>query len=100
VDEPDPATPDPVGLPITRELDLHAFQPREIGGLLREYLRVCRERGIFEVRVVHGKGTGQLARTVHSVLAKMPEVASFSLATQPYGGAGATFVKLRPASES
>ena len=86
---------DPVELPITGELDLHPFRPSELGGLVPEYLRCCRERGILEVRVVHGKGTGQVARSVHAILSRLPEVERFAFATPAYGGFGATVVRLR-----
>jgi DNA-nicking Smr family endonuclease len=85
----------PVELPITGELDLHSFRPNELGELVPHYLRLCRERGLLEVRVVHGKGTGQIRASVHAILGRMPEVASFSLATAPFGGHGATIVRLR-----
>ena len=61
-----------------------------------EYLSACREKGILEVRVVHGKGIGQLRQTVHALLRKHPDVVSFDLAGEAYGGSGATFVRLRP----
>ena len=83
-------------LPITGELDLHTFRPQDLGELLPAYLQECRARGILEVRVVHGKGRGQVMRSVHAILARLPEVASFSLATPAFGGPGATFVRLRP----
>ena len=86
---------DPVELPITGELDLHPFRPSELGGLVPEYLRCCRERGILEVRVVHGKGIGQVARSVYAILSRMPEVERFAFATPAYGGFGATVVRLR-----
>jgi dsDNA-specific endonuclease/ATPase MutS2 len=76
-------------------LDLHPFRPAELGGLVPEYLRCCRERGILEVRVVHGKGTGQVARSVHAILSRLPEVERFAFATPAYGGFGATMVRLR-----
>jgi dsDNA-specific endonuclease/ATPase MutS2 len=46
--------------------------------------------------VVHGKGIGNLKRGVHAILARLPEVASFSEAGPHYGGTGATIVNLRP----
>jgi DNA-nicking Smr family endonuclease len=71
---------DLVQFPIDGVLDLHTFQPREVKDLVPEYLTACREKGILEVRIIHGKGTGVLQRTVHSVLERLPEVLSFHLA--------------------
>ena len=90
---------DPVQFPIDGTLDLHTFDPREVKDLVVEYLRTCRERGIVQVRIVHGKGKGVLLKTVHSVLGKLPEVISFQLADETAGGWGATIVQIRPAAE-
>jgi DNA-nicking Smr family endonuclease len=92
----DPEDHDPVELPVDGTLDLHAFHPREAGDLVREYVAACRERGILEVRIVHGKGIGALRRTVHAVLERMPEVESFRLAGEDRGSWGATLVVVRP----
>jgi DNA-nicking Smr family endonuclease len=86
----------PIKLPVTSELDLHTFRPNEIGELVPDYLRECRARGILEVRVIHGKGIGNLKRGVHAILSRMPEVESFASASALYGGLGATIVKLKP----
>jgi DNA-nicking Smr family endonuclease len=88
--------PEAVAVPIDGILDLHAFNPREVKSLVPEYIRVCRERGILQVRIIHGKGTGTLQRTVHAVLARLPEVASFRLAHEDRSGWGATLVDLKP----
>jgi len=40
------------------ELDLHAFAARDIPLVVEEYVRVCRERGILRLRLVHGPGRG------------------------------------------
>jgi DNA-nicking Smr family endonuclease len=87
---------EPIELPIDGVLDLHTFNPRELKGLIPEYLAVCREKGIREVRIVHGKGTGALRETVQAILKKLPEVASYRLAGPEGGGWGATLVVLRP----
>jgi DNA-nicking Smr family endonuclease len=86
----------PIALPIDGTLDLHAFLPSEVGSLVPEYLAACRSRGILQVRIVHGKGTGALRRTVHALLSRLPEVQSFRTASEDGGGWGATLVHLRP----
>ena len=86
----------PIILPIDGVLDLHTFHPREAKELVSEYLAACRERGILEVRLVHGKGTGALRETVHSLLRKIPGVVSFRLAGEEAGGWGATLVTIKP----
>jgi DNA-nicking Smr family endonuclease len=86
---------EPVQLPINGVLDLHAFQPRDLKDLVPDYLAACRARGIFQVRIIHGKGIGNLRRTVHSILSKHADVVSFALDHPQYGGWGATIVHLR-----
>jgi len=85
-----------VELPIDGTLDLHTFHPREVRDLLPEYLMACREKGILDVRIIHGKGTGMLRETVHALLKRLPEVDSFRLAGQDAGSWGATIVRLKP----
>ena len=91
----DPQDAKPVELPIDGVLDLHTFRPPDVKELVPEYLEACRQRGILRVRVIHGKGIGNLRRTVHGILAKHPGVESFALATEAFGGWGATIVHLQ-----
>ena len=80
--------------PVNGTLDLHLFKPAEVGDLVPGYLEECRKRGILQVRIIHGKGTGQLRECVHAILKRLPEVESFSLAPGAMGGWGATVVQL------
>ena len=92
----DDNTGGPIEVPIDGTLDLHTFHPRDVKTLVPEYLSECRAKGILEVRIVHGKGTGALRETVHAVLGKLPEVESFRLAGEDRGSWGATLVVLKP----
>jgi dsDNA-specific endonuclease/ATPase MutS2 len=82
-------------LPVDGVLDLHTFRPQDLGDLVPAYLDECRARGILEVRIVHGKGVGNVKRSVHAILSRLENVASFSEASAYYGGSGATIVHLR-----
>jgi len=77
-------------------LDLHTFQPRQAKELVLDYLEACRERGILQVRIIHGKGIGQLRQMVRTVLSRHPGVISYSDDHAMLGGWGATLVQLRP----
>ena len=91
----DPDDSEPVEIPVEGTLDLHTFRPSDVKDLVPEYLRECAAKGILRVRIIHGKGTGTLARTVRSILGKMPEVVSYMTAGPAEGGWGATIVRLR-----
>jgi DNA-nicking Smr family endonuclease len=93
----DEAIPELVEHPIGPELDLHTFRPDEISSLLPEYFAECRQRGIFRVRIIHGKGRGTLRTGVHQLLAKLPEVQQWIWpADETSGSWGATWVVLKP----
>ena len=94
MDEP-PPNPPPVNVPIDGVLDLHTFKPSEIGDLVSSYLDECRQRGILEVRIIHGKGIGNLRRTVHALLKRRTDVIRFATASANFGGTGATIVVLK-----
>jgi DNA-nicking Smr family endonuclease len=85
----------PVQLPITGELDLHTFRPADLAALLPAYFAECANRGIREVRVIHGKGTGTLRTTVHALLRRLPMVAAFRSGDERSGSWGATVVTLQ-----
>ncbi len=95
--EPDDAAiPELVEHPIGPELDLHTFRPEEMSSLLPEYFAECRQRGIFRVRIIHGKGSGTLRTGVHHLLATLPEVQQFIWPAEETSGSwGATWVILK-----
>ena len=80
-------------LPIDGILDLHTFSPKDVPSVVRDYLEACAEKGIRDVRIIHGKGKGVLRRTVHAVLDRTPGVESYGLDSGP-GSWGVTLVRL------
>lgn len=85
----------PVEYPIDGTLDLHHFAPKETKDVVLEYIRVCLERRIYQIRIVHGKGIGVKREIVHSLLKTHPEVESFRHEGGSGGSWGATVVDLK-----
>ncbi len=84
-----------VVVPIEDEIDLHAYNPRDVKEVVEEYLYQCRRRGFPEVRVIQGRGTGTLREVVRATLRRNPHVLAFDDAPAASGGWGATIVTLR-----
>lgn len=82
-------------LEITDTLDLHSFRPNEVAQLVADYLDEARARGFTSVRLIHGKGIGNLRRTVHAVLDRTDFVKSYRLGDESSGSWGATIVELQ-----
>ncbi len=87
---------EPVILEIDGVLDLHTFSPKDLKTLIPDYLDECLIKGIMEVRIIHGKGKGNLRRSVHALLDRNSLVADYRLADLQSGSWGATVVTLRP----
>jgi dsDNA-specific endonuclease/ATPase MutS2 len=85
----------PQKLPIDGVLDLHTFRPEDLGSLIPDYIDECLKEEIYEIRIIHGKGTGNLRRSVHALLDRNPHVKSYSLAGDRSGW-GATVANLEP----
>lgn len=81
--------------PVDGILDLHMFQPKNVGSVLSEYMTECRARGILRMTVIHGKGQGVLREIVHSFLKKSPNVIEFHTPSDASGW-GATIAILKP----
>ncbi len=85
----------PTEYPIDGTLDLHTFQPKEVKQLVPDYIDACLENEIYQIRIIHGKGTGTLRRMVQSILEKHPAVERFRHESGSGGGWGATVVDLK-----
>jgi DNA-nicking Smr family endonuclease len=86
----------PVEYPIDGTLDLHLFQPRDVREVVTDYIEACLERGIYALRIIHGKGSGVQREIVHSILKNHPAVAAFRHEGGTGGSWGATVVDLKP----
>lgn len=85
---------EPFEVPINGVLDLHKFRPNELGSLIPEFIDACLQKEIYKLRIIHGKGTGALRRSVHALLERNNEVESYQLAGDQSGW-GATLVELK-----
>jgi DNA-nicking Smr family endonuclease len=93
--EPEDAPEGAVAIPLTGELDLHPFAPRDIPSVVEEYVHACHGKGVRHLRLAHGRGRGVQRAIVRRVLARLPEVRHFEDAPPGAGGWGATVVELR-----
>ena len=77
------------------EIDLHRLTVDQALSRLEEFLYDAYQRGLAEVTVVHGKGSGVLKEEVRRYLGGHVLVRDFDAAPQERGGAGATRARLR-----
>jgi dsDNA-specific endonuclease/ATPase MutS2 len=86
---------EPVEIPFSDVLDLHVFAPRDVEGVVEEWLAMAREQECKTLRIVHGRGIGVQRKRVREILARQPDVRDFGDAPVEAGGWGATVVTLR-----
>ncbi len=79
---------------IPVELHLIGRTSEEARDLLEKYLDDAFLAGLPSVRIIHGKGTGALRRTVEEVLSAHPLVVEHRPGASQEGGAGATVAVL------
>ena len=91
---------DAVELQITDQIDLHAFRPQDIVSVAEAYLDACMEKGLREVRLIHGRGRGVQRAAVQRMLRQRPDVVDFRDASPLSGGWGATLVRLSAPSRA
>ena len=90
--------PDAVRIPIQSELDLHTFAPRDIPSVVADYISAAFDRGLRDVRLIHGRGTGVQRGIVQQALERHPLVAEFWDDTDSH--LGATIARLGDAHSS
>jgi DNA mismatch repair protein MutS2 len=77
------------------ETDIRGIRASEVEDALERYLEDAYRSGLPYVRIIHGKGTGALRKTVTDYLRIHPAVARSAEAPANEGGAGATIAHFR-----
>lgn len=81
-------------IPVDNELRLRHLTLDEALPKLDQYLHDAFMKGLIQVRIIHGKGTGTLRTTVRRELGKHPLVKSFRAGGYGEGGQGVTVVEM------
>lgn len=84
-----------VEIVIDGVLDLHPFSPKDLKHLIPDYIDECLKLGIVDLRIIHGKGIGNIRRSVHALLDRNPNVLRYTLGDVSSGSWGATIVQLK-----
>lgn len=76
------------------KLDVRGLRVEEAIDKIQKYIDEAILFRIYEVQILHGKGTGALRQTIREYLAAIPEVSSFGDEHIERGGDGITLVKI------
>jgi DNA mismatch repair protein MutS2 len=79
---------------VSLELDLRGKRAEEVEPALDDYLNEASLRGLSQVRIIHGIGTGTVRQIVREILAAHPLVTFFRPGKQGEGGDGVTIVSM------
>lgn len=85
---------DTVAFDIGDVLDLHSFQPKEVGELVRDWLDLAYANGLRHLRIIHGKGIGVQREMVRKILEKDPRVVAYGDPPAEAGGWGGTWLEM------
>lgn len=77
------------------ELDVRGQTAEEAMAAVDKYLDDCLLAGYHQVYIIHGKGTGQLRKSIQAFLRNHKRVKEFRLGNVGEGGSGVTVVTLR-----
>jgi len=82
--------------PVTDEVRLRHLTVDEALLKLDKYLHDAFMAGLYQVKIIHGKGTGTLRQVVREQLATHPLVKSYRPGKYGEGEGGVTIVELAP----
>lgn len=80
---------------ISPEINVIGQNVEEACFVIDKYLDSSVVNGLYNVRIVHGKGTGMLKKGIHKFLKNHPHVKSFRLGTFGEGEDGVTIIELK-----
>lgn len=80
---------------FSMELNVIGMTVNEALPVIDKYLDNAILAKVFQVRIIHGNGTGALRQGVHNFLKKHPRVESYRVGGQGEGGLGASVVTLK-----
>lgn len=80
---------------IASTLNIIGMRVDEAMAFVVKFLDNAHSGGLASVEIIHGVGTGALAKAVDEFLRNNPSVRSFQRASQAHGGAGVTVVELK-----
>lgn len=80
---------------VSSSVDLRGMDSEEAIYTTDKYLDDAYRAGLYEVTIVHGKGTGILRQAINEMLRKHPHVKSYRLGAYGEGGTGVTMVELK-----
>ena len=81
--------------PISSSINLVGYRVDDATIALDKYLDDCVLKGLKEVKVIHGYGSGKLREGIHKFLKTRKNVQSFRIGSELDGGSGSTIVTLK-----
>ena len=80
---------------VSQSINLVGYRVDEAKIALDKYLDDCILRGLKEVKIIHGYGSGKLRMGIHDFLKNKSSVKSFHIGNELEGGGGTTVCILK-----